>query len=162
MYSSTQYLQYFMNSLQLVNESIIKIQPFSMEIFGYFKHVRTSVAGTTLPPKDLEAELRPIQICHKSFGGTANPKSGSAVPPFFGDSWKFGSMGARSVDSKRIKCEPVEVRACIHPGSRVDLREGGQFTCFCKAIFVFFNGNFKLLCEELHFPNTPKMPLDVS
>ena len=88
---------------------------------------------------------------------------------FFGGSCKIGFVGARSVapiarsvvlisrfaDLERIGCGSVEVRVCIHYGSRADLRESGRF---CGAFFVF--GNFELFCEELHFSNTPKVPLD--
>jgi len=65
MYISTQYLQCFMHFLQLTNESIIKIQSFSMETFGYFKHVLTilvcssswSVACLQCPALDILALL---------------------------------------------------------------------------------------------------------
>lgn len=154
------------------HREIARLDRSSLEDPKGLDWVMFSVAGTILPPKDPKANPCPIQICHRPFDRTADRKIRSVIPHFFGDSYKIGLVGAQSVaptaqsvvpisrsaDLERIECGSVEVRVCIHRGSRADPREGVWFYRAFLCFFVF--GNSKLFCEELHFLNTPKVPLD--
>ena len=71
-------------------------------------------------------------------------------PPilWFDDSWKIGSA-----DLWRF--------GRVSAADRMQIREKVDDSHGSAGFFLFFVfGNFKLLCEELCFLNTPKVPLD--